>query len=434
MGKDMPSDFRVEGEDFQCHPQIGAKEYLPDPIHDSHKEKPCSYEATDELIERLRLLLYPCLRSWVYRANVLCWKGQEYDLVEDLLQTALIKIITYLAHARRYAIPIYSLEQLSRVIAKRCFLDLLRRDRRLQHLGPEENELIGREALADPAQQAEENIYEEKVLIDSTRIIATFPPKLRRAILLDLARHSSFTQSPTALQQAFLNVGIDLHEYDRQPVGTRTDRNNQAALCSLAYKRLAQAMAEQEAGIPEEDATCIRENAELTSLALQLQQTRQFVAAPAFYKRLRAQLVASRLRPPLQVSAIVRSSSKKVLVYAQQARDYQITKVKAKELQCLYPQRDEHESLPDTNPAISWPPQERLSAQSEKDNPTSTTPPNPVHFAGHGEPDIPTILNDPELDQLAQLLRAAATPVSIDPAFKDTLLKKLLEKLRQQTK
>lgn len=434
MGKDMPSDFRTQGEDFQCSPPIEAKEYLPDPIHDSHVEKPCSYEATDELIERLRLLLYPCLRSWVYRANVLCWKGQEYDLVEDLLQIALIKIVTYLAHARRYAIPIYSLEQLSRVIAKRCFLDLRRRDHRLQHIGPEENELIGREALADPAQQAEENIYEEKVLIDSTRIIATFPPKLRRAILLDLARHSSFTQSPTALQQAFLNVDIDLREYYQQPVGTKTDRNNQAALCSLAYKRLAQAMAEQEAGIPEKDPMCIRENAELTSLALQLQQTRQFVAAPAFYKRLRAQLVASRLRSPLQVSAIVQSSSKKVLVYAQQARDYQITKVKAKELQCLYPQRDDNQSLPDTNPATSWQPQEHPPAQPEKDNPTFTTSPNPVHFAGHGEPDIPPILNDPELDQLAQFLRAAATPVSIDPAFKGTLLKKLLEKLRQQTK
>jgi DNA-directed RNA polymerase specialized sigma24 family protein len=235
----------------------------------------------NNLWENLHRLLVPLIRGWTYRAGVPAWKGQEAEVAEDLVQTALLKIIKYLDYAQQHHIPIYSLEHLSRVIAKHCFLDVRRREARLLRFPQDEAEQIPLDALIDPAQEAEEKIYEEGLLIASARMIATFPTKLRRAILVDLANHADFGKIPSVLQQAFLDVGIDLQEY-QQPLPTnKAERGNQSALRSLAYKRLAQEMARKESGEIELDAPVIRKDAELAALALHLQRTRHFVATPA---------------------------------------------------------------------------------------------------------------------------------------------------------
>ena len=78
-------------------------------------------------------LLSPLAKAWVYNAHVPIWKRQESDTVSDIVQLAVTKTYIYLQGAHEQQITVFSPERLSIVIAKRCFLDLRRRDLRLVH-------------------------------------------------------------------------------------------------------------------------------------------------------------------------------------------------------------------------------------------------------------------------------------------------------------
>lgn len=201
-------------------------------------------EKNDEFWTNLYNLLVPLARCWTFRAGVAVWKGQEWDVAEDIVQMAIVKIFQYIAEARRNNTPIVSLEHLSIVITKHCFLDLRRREMRLLHFAHDETELHEQpslDLLVDPSQEAEEKLYEEWLLEASARAIAAFSNKLRAAILVDLANRSCFGEQPTALQQAFMTVGVCLQDYQRASSQDPAERARQSTLRSLAYKRLAQA-------------------------------------------------------------------------------------------------------------------------------------------------------------------------------------------------
>jgi DNA-directed RNA polymerase specialized sigma24 family protein len=189
-------------------------------------------------------LLWPLVRSWTYNAGVAIWKGQEQDVAEDLVQTSMEKIFKYIEDAQKQHVIICSLEHLSIVIAKHCFLDMRRRELRLLHFSHDDvasKEQVSQNLLVDPSQEAEEKIYEEWLLARSAKTIATFSRKLRAAILVDLANRTCFDTEPTALQQAFLAVGVHLQDYQRASSIDAAERARQSALRSLAYKRLSQA-------------------------------------------------------------------------------------------------------------------------------------------------------------------------------------------------
>lgn len=198
----------------------------------------------DNLWTDLYYRLRPLARSWAYRAGVQTWKGQENDVAEDIVQGALLNLVQYTKNCRKNGTVIGSLERLSLVVAKHYFLDLRRRELRFQHFSDTPDtpgEQLSLERLVDPAQEAEEKIYEEEVLAASARTIAAFSTKLRAAILADLANNTSFDAEPTALQRAFLAAGVRLRDHRRAPAADPAERGRQSALRSLAYKRLAQA-------------------------------------------------------------------------------------------------------------------------------------------------------------------------------------------------
>jgi hypothetical protein len=175
---------------------------------------------------------------------VALWKGQENDLAEDIVQAALLKLVQYVQHCRANGTVIGSLEHLSVVVAKNCFLDLRRRELRFQRFSDEPGgsyEQPSLERLVDPAQEAEEKIYEEWLLAASAKRISTFSTKLRAAILADLANNSCFDAEPSSLQQAFLAVGVRLQDHQCPPSADPAERSRESALRSLAYKRIAQA-------------------------------------------------------------------------------------------------------------------------------------------------------------------------------------------------
>ncbi|HVU68647.1 MAG TPA: hypothetical protein VHD63_16040 [Ktedonobacteraceae bacterium] len=199
-------------------------------------------ERWDDLYRRLR----PLARSWAFSAGVATWKGQENDIAEDIVQAALLHVLQYLNLCREKGTPIGSLERLSLVIAKHCFIDMRRRELRFQHFAYDANAsseqptLERLSDLADPAQEAEEKLYEEWLLAASASTIAAFSCKLRAAILADLANNSYFGAEPSVLQQAFMAVGVQLQDFQRAPSPDPAERSRQSALRSLAYKRVSQ--------------------------------------------------------------------------------------------------------------------------------------------------------------------------------------------------
>lgn len=195
----------------------------------------------DELWMDLYNLLRPRAKALAYNAGVPSWKGQEYDIAEDIVQTTLLKTFQYM---REKGEDIRSVVKLSFKIARNSFIDMRRRELRLQHFSHDTstpNEQLSLDRLVDPSQEAEEKIYEEWILATCASTIATFSTKLRLAILADLANLTYVAEEPTTLQQAFLAAGIRLQDYQRAPSADPAERGRQSALRSLAYKRVSQA-------------------------------------------------------------------------------------------------------------------------------------------------------------------------------------------------
>jgi DNA-directed RNA polymerase specialized sigma24 family protein len=191
----------------------------------------------------LYLILQPRVAHWVFTSRIPLWVRQRNEIIEDIVQDALLKIFAYTQRVERGEVrEIDSLENISAVTAYHCYVDALRRDRRLQSLTPEFEEPASASGKVDvdPSELAIDNVYYELVFIQAARWIVNFPDKQRMALLIDLANKMYFHPFRlTPLQEAFASVGIDIYIYNRPlPSGAR-ERANHAAHLSLAYKRLA---------------------------------------------------------------------------------------------------------------------------------------------------------------------------------------------------
>lgn len=194
--------------------------------------------------------LYPALhllvRRLVYSFHVQAWRGQEDDIVEDILQETARRLIERQQKVEYgEAAPIQMLERMAIVTAYNYCKDMRRRDRRLVPLpegaySPDVLDIISGKDVVDLSEEATESLYQEGLFAMLAREIVKFPCKQRKALLVDLANRMSFETKPTVLQKAFLNVGIQLEEY-RQPLPESVkERSRDAALLHYAYKRIAQ--------------------------------------------------------------------------------------------------------------------------------------------------------------------------------------------------
>jgi len=203
----------------------------------------------DSFWSALCSLLMSLVTRWVYSANVAAWSGQEIDVAYDITYTAIRKTIEYMLHAQQKGIAIASLQRLAIVIAKNYFQDIRRKDFRL--LRGEAAYYSLDESLASRVEGDLEDIVlnimiEESLFQQVAELIAQFPPKLRLAVLTDLAlridEHEDFHCHPTALRQAFIKVGIYLEDYLPLVPDTPILRSRRASLVSLAYKRIARSI------------------------------------------------------------------------------------------------------------------------------------------------------------------------------------------------
>jgi DNA-directed RNA polymerase specialized sigma24 family protein len=182
----------------------------------------------------------------VYSFRVPSWRGQEEEIIEDILQETTRRIIERAQKAEAgEALPIYQLEHMVVVTAHNYCKDLRRRDHRIVRLLADMSIPIGEHVMGKLYQicsldDATEQAYQEELFTLLAREIAIFPCKQRTALLIDLANHMSFGERPTPLQKAFLIQGIHLEEY-RQPLSNnQKERSRHAALLCYAYKRITQ--------------------------------------------------------------------------------------------------------------------------------------------------------------------------------------------------
>lgn len=186
-------------------------------------------------------------RRFVYSADVACWRGQQEDIIEDVVQETVIRIFERAQRAEHgEALPIYSLERMILRIAHNYMIDMLRRDRRLQRISSEcsSKEAFSPNDQQNPFEMAIENVSQEELFMQLAHEIALFPEKRRKALMTDLANRMCLDRELTLLQRAFLTVGIDFQAFQQTLPIDPVERARHTALTSLAYKQVAMVMRE----------------------------------------------------------------------------------------------------------------------------------------------------------------------------------------------
>lgn len=189
--------------------------------------------------KKLYSLLEQLARYFVYSSNIACWKGQENDIIEDVVQETARRVIERSRKATRgEAPPIQSLKSMLFIIVRNYCVDLCRHDRRLVRTQWQDTILQSGTNQVNLAEEGVENVYQEALFGLVAREVMTFPDKQRQALMIDLASRMHFDRHPTALQRAFLDEGVDLREYRQALPSSPLERSRHTALVGCAYRRV----------------------------------------------------------------------------------------------------------------------------------------------------------------------------------------------------
>ncbi|GCE04333.1 RNA polymerase sigma factor [Dictyobacter aurantiacus] len=191
--------------------------------------------------------LLPLVEMWVRDSRVSSWYGQHREIAEDIAHEAVVRTFRYQQRAARGEMsPIGSLKALSRVIARNYFRDWRKKDWCLVRPTLNENDqqaldvTAGPHEIVDASQIALDRLMLDSIIVSVARIVAGFPLGQKVALLTDLANMSDLDGEPSLLEQALRDVGLQLSEYRRPRSEDPIIRGRDAALRSIAYKRLKQ--------------------------------------------------------------------------------------------------------------------------------------------------------------------------------------------------
>jgi DNA-directed RNA polymerase specialized sigma24 family protein len=185
--------------------------------------------------------LRPLVQYMVYSTHMEYWYGQEADIIEDIVQETVRRLVERLNQAERgEAAPVQSLKGMAVVIARNYCKDMRRRDSRLQRTTCSASplEICVNEQL-NPFEITVEYIFQEELFKWLVHEIAGFPKKQRQALLVDLANRMYFGQPETFLQMAFRAEGIEIQIYRHLLPKTPRELARHRALVTIAYKRVA---------------------------------------------------------------------------------------------------------------------------------------------------------------------------------------------------
>ena len=200
----------------------------------------------DMILSELYVELRSLARYLVGFCRIPSWHGQEDDIVEDVVQETLRRLIERVRQGENgEKAPVHSLKHMMVTIAYNYYRDLCRHDRRLSRLETTDDTTVGPVAdnrLAEYTPLLEsvtENVYHELLFVLVAQEVEHFPNKQRTALLVDLANMMHFDEAPTPLQSAFLQVGIQLKQYQRPLPENPKERSRHISLLCHAYKRVA---------------------------------------------------------------------------------------------------------------------------------------------------------------------------------------------------
>lgn len=193
--------------------------------------------------------LYPALktlvRPLVYTHMIPVWRGQEDEIVDDIVQETVMRLWKYLRQVEAgQRSPIHSLSRFCYTIALNYCIDLQRKDRHNMHppsLEDGYNLIISDELHSYRSVEniAIDLLLTEDLFVLAAKLITAFPEKQCQAMLTDLANRMYFSDSPTSLQQAFLSVGVQLQDYQRPVANNKQEERKHAALIAYSYKQLS---------------------------------------------------------------------------------------------------------------------------------------------------------------------------------------------------
>ncbi len=198
---------------------------------------------SESIWKRLYHKLHPCIRKFVYSHRFSLSKGQENDVIEDLLQEAVIHIFKYTKRvAEGRVAPIDSIERFGYTIALNVCRDWWRKERRMQLCQSLDEgmpvDALNRTWVLDPEEVSLNLVYQEGIFMKAARDIARFPRKTRQALLIELAERTFFDDEPTPLQKAFLQQGIRLADYQRLKPTDPKLRSRHNSLATQAFNRV----------------------------------------------------------------------------------------------------------------------------------------------------------------------------------------------------
>jgi DNA-directed RNA polymerase specialized sigma24 family protein len=179
---------------------------------------------------------------WVRSANLPIWKAQREEIIDEIVQETMLKVLKRIHRGESGELsPVHSVEGLSVRVAYNVFIDMVRRDRRFVPLVSDnwnDTPYDVPDDREDFSEVAINNVYNASLFTQVALVIQAFPPKLRTAMLIDLARRMEFDVQPTPLQAAFLKVGILLQDYENLVPQDPIMRSRHSSLVSLGYRKL----------------------------------------------------------------------------------------------------------------------------------------------------------------------------------------------------
>ncbi len=201
------------------------------------------FAADREIWAELYTLLPPLARQWVYTAHIPSWLGQQEDIVEDIVQETIFKLLKYIHRAEKGEVaPVKDMKHLAITIARNYYRDLKRKDRRLDRFELYDRtslEQVVKSRAVDPSKIALDRVYQAWLFFKLADFVVTIATKQQTALLRDLAQRMYFVQELTLLQKTFADKGMDLKQHQDWKSANKRERSQHAASLSISYKKIA---------------------------------------------------------------------------------------------------------------------------------------------------------------------------------------------------
>lgn len=185
--------------------------------------------------------LLPFVKKHVHHVGLQTHIGQESDVIQDVIQETVVRIFIQMKKAERGEVPPVHLPlYFAKKVAHNHLLDIVRKESRLVRPSCDATiqEMMMRENTVDSIDDVIDDIDKEPLFVIIAHVIAGLPEKRRRALLIDLAMHTAFDESPSLLQRALAKEQINLEMYGNLlPVNqTEKEKQRHSSLLTQAYK------------------------------------------------------------------------------------------------------------------------------------------------------------------------------------------------------